>query len=122
MTYLLITHDLAVVRHMTSRVAVMYLGEIVETAGTDELFRTPRHLYTKALLESVLTLAPGAGVPDNKMGHSFPNPLEMPGGCRFHPRCPAAMRECREKPPAVVREGEAMVRCHLYSGTAIPAG
>lgn len=122
LTYLLITHDLAVVRHMASRIAVMYLGEIVETAASEEVFRAPRHPYTRALLESVMTLHPGAGVPDNRMGHSFPNPLEMPAGCRFHPRCPEAMPQCRENPPAVVQEGEAMVRCHLYSGTAIPAG
>jgi peptide/nickel transport system ATP-binding protein len=121
LTYLLITHDLAVVRHMASRIAVMYLGEIVETAASEEVFRAPRHPYTRALLESVMTLHPGAGLPDNKMGHSFPNPLEMPAGCRFHPRCPAVMPQCRENPPAVVQEGEAMVRCHLYSGTKVAA-
>jgi len=114
LTYLLITHDLAVVRHMASRIAVMYLGEIVETAASERLFDHPCHPYTRALLESVMTLSPGAGVPDNRMGASFPNPLEMPAGCRFHPRCPDAMPVCRETPPGAAQAGGTAVRCHLY--------
>ena len=116
LTYLLITHDLAVVRHMASRIAVMYLGEIVEASSSEKLFSNPCHPYTRALLESVMTLSPGAGVPDNRMGHSFPNPLEIPAGCRFHPRCPEVMPICRQYPPGAVQAGEAVVRCHLYSG------
>jgi peptide/nickel transport system ATP-binding protein len=114
LTYLLITHDLAVVRHMASRIAVMYLGEIVETAASGRLFDRPCHPYTRALLESVMTLDPGAGAPDNRMGAGFPNPLEMPAGCRFHPRCPDAMPVCRETPPAAAQVGGTAVRCHLY--------
>jgi peptide/nickel transport system ATP-binding protein len=114
LTYLLITHDLAVVRHMASRIAVMYLGEIVEAAPSEDVFRNPRHPYTRALLQSVMTLDPGAGIPDNRMGHSFPNPLEMPAGCRFHPRCPEVMPLCRETPSPLVYDGAALVRCHLY--------
>jgi oligopeptide/dipeptide ABC transporter ATP-binding protein len=69
-----------------------------------------------------MTLSPGAGAPDNRMGHSFPNPLEMPAGCRFHPRCPEAMPVCRETPPGVVHSADAVVRCHLPSGAQSPMG
>ena len=101
LTYLLITHDLAVVQHMATRVAVMYLGEIVETGAAREVFAAPRHPYTQALLASAPTVTPGAGIPDNRMGQSYPNPLEPPGGCRFHPRCPRAMPVCSvASPPA----------------------
>jgi peptide/nickel transport system ATP-binding protein len=120
LTYLVITHDLAVVQHMATRVAVMYLGEIVESGAAAELLAAPRHPYTRALLDSALTLAPGGGVPDNRMGVAFPNPLERPSGCRFHPRCPAAMPICTvQAPPAVAMPSatgseSALVRCHLY--------
>ena len=87
LTYLLISHNLAVVEHMATRVAVMYLGRIVEEAETDALFRAPRHPYSEALLQSVLTPEPGLGVPDTQLGAAYPNPLDMPPGCRFHPRC-----------------------------------
>jgi peptide/nickel transport system ATP-binding protein len=114
LAYLLITHDLAVVRHMATRVAVMYLGEIVETGAASAVFESPRHPYTQALLASALTVTPGAGVPDNRMGASFPNALEMPSGCKFHPRCPAAMPICSSSSPPVTGTEEAFVRCHLY--------
>jgi peptide/nickel transport system ATP-binding protein len=114
LTYLLITHDLAVVQHMATRVAVMYLGEIVESAGAREVFAAPRHPYTQALLASVPTVTPGAGIPDNRMGQSYPDPLELPAGCRFHPRCPRAMPVCSVAAPAGSVRGGACVRCHLY--------
>jgi len=114
LSYLLITHDLAVVEHMADRVAVMYLGEIVETGGASEIFRAPRHPYTQALLASALTVTPAAGIPDNRMGGTFPNPLEPPSGCKFHPRCPAAMAVCSSRAPAVTGTHDAFVRCHLY--------
>jgi peptide/nickel transport system ATP-binding protein len=114
LTYLMITHDLAVVQHMATRVAVMYLGEIVESGEARELLASPRHPYTRALLDSALTVAPAGGVPDNRMGLAFPNPLERPAGCRFHPRCPAAMPVCSREAPPVVVEGDALVRCHLH--------
>jgi peptide/nickel transport system ATP-binding protein len=114
LTYLLISHNLAVVEHMATRVAVMYLGRIVEEAETDELFRAPKHPYTQALLASVLTPEPGLGVPDTQLGAAYPNPLDMPPGCRFHPRCARVMERCRSVPPKPVPAGAGFVECHLY--------
>ncbi|MGB5212151.1 MAG: oligopeptide/dipeptide ABC transporter ATP-binding protein, partial [Anderseniella sp.] len=87
LTYLVISHNLAVVEHMATRVAVMYLGRIVEEEDAGTLFDTPKHPYSKALLESVLTPDPSLGIPDTHLGAAYPNPLDMPSGCRFHPRC-----------------------------------
>jgi peptide/nickel transport system ATP-binding protein len=114
LTYLFISHNLAVVEHLASEVAVMYLGRIVERSETDALFRDPRHPYTQALLESVLTPEPGRGVPDVGLGDAMPDPANIPPGCRFHPRCRIAVERCRSVPPApVVRDGGGMVECHL---------
>jgi peptide/nickel transport system ATP-binding protein len=114
LTYLFISHNLAVVEHLASEVAVMYLGRIVERSETDALFREPGHPYTQALLESVLTPEPGRGVPDVGLGDAMPDPANIPLGCRFHPRCRIAVERCRNVPPApVVRAGEGMVECHL---------
>jgi len=115
LTYILISHNLAVVEHLATRVAVMYLGRIVEEAETDRLFRKPRHPYTKALLESVLTPEPGRGVPEIHLGAGFPNPLEPPPGCTFHPRCVFAKPECSREGPPARRGEEGYVACHLYS-------
>src|SRR5438477_6943133 len=87
LTYIFISHNLAVVEHVASEVAVMYLGRIVERNETDALFRKPRHPYTQALLASVLTPEPGLGVPDVGLGDTLPDPANIPPGCRFHPRC-----------------------------------
>jgi peptide/nickel transport system ATP-binding protein len=114
LTYVLISHNLAVVEHLATRVAVMYLGRIVEEAATDGIFGTPRHPYTKALLESVLTPEPGLGVPELHLGAGFPNPLDPPSGCTFHPRCLCAQPECREKAPAEKRDEAGYVTCRLY--------
>jgi len=114
LTYLFISHNLAVVEHLASEVAVMYLGRIVERSETDALFRDPRHPYTQALLESVLTPEPGRGVPDVGLGDAMPDPANIPPGCRFHPRCRIAVERCRSvAPQPVVRDGEGMVECHL---------
>ena len=114
LTYLLISHNLAVVEHLATRVAVMYLGRIVEEADTDRIFRSPRHPYTRALLESVLTPEPGLGVPELHLGAGFPNPLDPPPGCTFHPRCVYAKPECSEKNPPERRDEAGYVTCHLY--------
>jgi peptide/nickel transport system ATP-binding protein len=114
LTYLLISHNLAVVEHLATRVAVMYLGRIVEEAETDRLFNNPRHPYTRALLESVLTPEPGLGVPAVNLGAGFPNPLDPPSGCTFHPRCAQARPECSRTAPPCRRDGQGMVECHLY--------
>jgi peptide/nickel transport system ATP-binding protein len=114
LTYLFISHNLAVVEHVASEVAVMYLGRIVERNQTDALFSAPRHPYTQALLQSVLTPEPGRGVPDVGLGDAMPDPANIPPGCRFHPRCRIAVERCRSVPPApVARAPKAMVECHL---------
>jgi peptide/nickel transport system ATP-binding protein len=106
LTYLFISHNLAVVEHVATEVAVMYLGRIVEHAPTERLFATPEHPYTKALLASVLTPEPGLGVPDVGLGDTLPDPANIPSGCRFHPRCPIAEPHCSvETPPLKPRPG-----------------
>jgi len=114
LTYVFISHNLAVVQHIASQVAVMYLGRIVEHADTVTLFRTPRHPYTQALLASVLTPEPGLGVPDIGLGLAFPDPLNPPRGCTFHPRCPHRMSRCSSVVPMLTHEQGGAVACHLY--------
>ena len=115
LTYLMISHNLAVVEHMADRVAVMYLGRIVEEADAATLFRSPSHPYTKALLSSVLTPDPRLGVPDTHLGTVFPNPIDPPSGCSFHPRCAACVDICRERAPEPRVDGDHMAECHLYT-------
>jgi peptide/nickel transport system ATP-binding protein len=117
LTYVLISHNLAVVEHIASRVAVMYLGRIVEEKDTEALFGNPEHPYTQALLASVLTPEPGRGVPDTQLGAVFPNPLDPPPGCMFHPRCAHAMPKCSEVRPWPIPSGNGYVECHLYDKT-----
>jgi peptide/nickel transport system ATP-binding protein len=121
LTLILISHNLAVVEHMATRVAVMYLGRIVEENETEALFRAPRHPYTRALLLSVLTPEPGLGVPDAHLGTAFPNPLDLPAGCPFHPRCPDAMPHCAKTAPLPTALDGGRVECHLYSPASAAA-
>jgi peptide/nickel transport system ATP-binding protein len=114
LTYVLISHNLAVVQHIATRVAVMYLGRIIEEADSETLFRAPRHPYSRALLDSVLTPEPGLGVPDAQLGTTFPNPIDPPPGCTFHPRCMQATAVCREAAPRPLTVDGSMVECHLY--------
>jgi len=114
LTYVFISHNLAVVEHIATHVAVMYLGRVVESAPAAELFRQPRHPYTQALLASVLTPEPGLGIPDTGLGLSFPDPLKPPPGCPFHPRCRHAMPQCGHERPALLPQERALVACHLY--------
>jgi len=115
LTYLFISHNLAVVEHLATRVAVMYLGRLVEEADVVGLFEKPRHPYTGALLESVLTPDPTLGIPDIGLGAVYPNPIDPPSGCRFHPRCARVMDICgTAAPPRTHRDGR-MVECYLYS-------
>ncbi len=99
LTYIFISHNLAVVEHISDRVAVMYLGRMVEQASTDDLFAAPSHPYTKALLASVLTPEPGLGIPNVGLGDLYPDPANVPPGCRFHPRCPVAEARCAIEVP-----------------------
>ncbi|UCE35504.1 MAG: ABC transporter ATP-binding protein, partial [Deltaproteobacteria bacterium] len=91
LTYLFISHNLAVVDHLATNVSVMYLGRIIEEAPTEQLFSNPSHPYTRALLSSVLTPDPTLGLPITSVHAIFPNPLNRPIGCAFHPRCPNVM-------------------------------
>lgn len=102
LTYLFIAHDLAVVKHISDRIAVMYLGEIVEEAETDELFAHPLHPYTQALLSSIPIPAPRQKRVRTRLEGDVPTPIDPPPGCRFHTRCPIAIAECKlAKPPLV---------------------
>lgn len=118
LSYLLIAHDLAVLKHMCDRVAIMYLGKIVETARSADLYRRPHHPYTEALLSAVLPVDPDAGQPDVSLEGEIPSPIAPPSGCRFHPRCPKAMAACRSIEPHFVEvEDGHCVACHLYGTT-----
>jgi len=111
--YLLITHNIAVVHHMAGRVAVMYLGRIVEERETAALFAAPAHPYTRALLAAVLTPEPGLGLPDIHLGAAPPHPMAPSAGCAFHPRCPHAMPVCREAAPPPHPVDDGFASCHL---------
>lgn len=119
LTYLFISHNLAVVEHLATRVAVMYLGRIVEEAETGQLFDAARHPYSEALLRSVLTPDPSLGVPEMNLGAAYPNPIDPPSGCAFHPRCAKATEHCAEQRPAPVRDGGGLVECFHPNGGAV---
>lgn len=102
LTYVFISHNLGVVEHVATRVAVMYLGRVVELADTARLFARPRHPYTQALLASVLTPEPGLGIPDTGLGLEFPDPLNQPSGCPFHPRCAQRLPTCSSAAPRLI--------------------
>ena len=108
LTLVMISHNLAVVEHVADEVAIMYLGRVVERGEAGSVFAAPRHPYTKALLASVLTPEPGLGLPELPLGDAVPDPANIPVGCRFHPRCPAAIARCATEAPA---RGD--VECHL---------
>jgi peptide/nickel transport system ATP-binding protein len=113
LTILFISHNLAVVEHIATEVAVMYLGRIVEQAPVQDLFRAPTHPYTRALLASVLTPEPGLGIPDVGLGDAYPDPANIPPGCRFHPRCPQAIANCAVTMPDNIRQSGRLVECLL---------
>jgi peptide/nickel transport system ATP-binding protein/oligopeptide transport system ATP-binding protein len=105
LAYIFISHDLAVVKHIADRIAVMYLGKIVETATTDELFRSPRHPYTRALLAAVPRPDPTAERERSLLEGDIPSALSPPAGCRFHTRCPFVREACRHVEPALADDG-----------------
>ncbi|MFJ1302533.1 ABC transporter ATP-binding protein [Pseudomonadota bacterium AL_CKDN230030165-1A_HGKHYDSX7] len=111
LTYLFISHNLAVVHHVADRVGVMYLGRIVEVAPRDDVFATPRHPYTRMLLEAIPDLE-GTGKRRTAVAGEVPNPLNPPTGCTFHPRCPHANERCKQEVPVLMQAGPGVVACH----------
>jgi peptide/nickel transport system ATP-binding protein len=118
LTYLFISHNLAVVRHMASMVGVMYLGRLVEVAPTEELFAAPKHPYSRMLLDAVPDLKM-SGKPRKAIEGEIPNPIAPPPGCAFHPRCPHADARCRQEVPEQRPVGAHLVACHAVSEVRI---
>ena len=114
LTYLLISHNLSVVRYMANRLVVMYLGRIVEEAETQRIFDHPAHPYSEALLKAVPSMIPGQGIADSPVQSEFPNPVHPPSGCAFHTRCPYVLERCRsERPPLDNSKNGGRAACHL---------
>jgi len=111
LTYLFISHNLAVVRHMADRLGVMYLGRIVEQGPAEAIFRRPRHPYTRLLLDAIPDLEQ-VGRARTPVGGELPSPIAPPPGCPFHPRCPLANERCRMEKPAHVTADSVQVACH----------
>jgi peptide/nickel transport system ATP-binding protein len=111
LTYLFISHNLAVVRHMADRLGVMYLGRIVEQGPAEVIFRTPRHPYTRLLLDAIPDLEQ-VGRARTPVGGEIPSPIAPPPGCTFHPRCPLANARCRVEKPGHTVVGDVAVACH----------
>ncbi len=112
LTYLLISHNLAVVRHMANRIGVMYLGRLVEVAPAARLFAAPKHPYTRMLLDAVPDFAM-SGRPRTPVQGEIPNPISPPPGCPFHPRCPLAIDRCRSERPLPRPLGDTVAACHV---------
>jgi peptide/nickel transport system ATP-binding protein len=121
LTYLFISHNLAVVRHVSDRVGVMYLGRLVELADKGELFSRPRHPYTRMLLDAIPDIAM-SGRSRTPVQGEVPNPLSPPTGCTFHPRCPHADARCKAERPALLRIRGADVACHAVQEGRLAAG
>jgi peptide/nickel transport system ATP-binding protein len=115
LTFFFISHDLGVVRHLSDRVVVMYLGRLAEMAATDQLFAEPRHPYTQALLAAVPSVKQRKQRRHTVLMGDVPTPFNPPQGCRFHTRCPLAMEQCRTVEPTWRDTGDGhFVACHLY--------
>jgi oligopeptide/dipeptide ABC transporter ATP-binding protein len=115
LTYLFISHDLSVIRYISSRVAVMYLGKLVEVADTDDLFSSPLHPYTKLLMEAIPLPDPELKAGFSIVRGEVPSPINPPSACRFHPRCREVKEICRKEEPKMVNvRGSHYVACHLH--------
>ena len=113
LTYLFITHNLAVVEYLADEVAVMYLGRIVERGTTEEIFDSPKHPYTRALLSAVPKMDAASSVEKIRLEGDVPSPINRPAGCHFHPRCPEVMPHCKDKYPGVTHLTQTH-SCHCY--------
>ena len=119
LTYLLISHNLSVVEHLADKMFVMYLGRIVEAGITSDIFDKPLHPYTEVLLNAALTPTPNQGIPDLQLGSDYPNPINQPSGCAFHPRCSKIFEPCKTKRPLLVAtDKNHLCACHLYPGSS----
>jgi oligopeptide/dipeptide ABC transporter ATP-binding protein len=115
---LFVAHDLAVVHHLSHRVAVMYLGRIVETGPTDTVFRDPRHPYTRALMDAIPHPDPARALEIARLRGEIPNPIDPPSGCRFHPRCPVAIERCETDDPEMTNFGGShAAACHVAAAS-----
>ena len=125
LSYIFIAHDLSVVEYICTRVAVMYLGRIVETAPLDELFSRPKHPYTEALLRAIPKMDPHKRGRHGTLRGEVPDPAEPPSGCHFHPRCPYAKEICREQRPELTASSNRVdhrVACHLWKDLDLEPG
>ncbi|HIU73194.1 MAG TPA: ATP-binding cassette domain-containing protein [Candidatus Aphodousia faecipullorum] len=122
LTYLFISHNLSVVHHISDRVGVMYLGRLVELAPTKKIFSSPKHPYTKMLLDAIPDINM-TGKPRTRIKGEVPNPLNPPPGCAFHPRCPYATKHCQKEVPKLTsyeQDGQiASVACHLFKNSVV---
>jgi oligopeptide/dipeptide ABC transporter ATP-binding protein len=112
--YLFIAHDLRVVEHISQRVAIMYLGRIVELADSQTLYANPRHPYTRVLLSAVPEIDPQGRRERIRLGGEVPSPINPPAGCRFHPRCAFAEPRCRTEDPQLLGRSDHQVACHVF--------
>jgi oligopeptide transport system ATP-binding protein len=119
LTYFFISHDLRVVRHVSRRVAVMYLGKIVEIAASEEIYSNAQHPYTRALLSAAPSLSPTAKSERIVLQGDVPSPINPPSGCSFHPRCRFAKKVCTEIAPRLVEDGTHAVACHVFGPGAL---
>lgn len=116
LTFLFISHDLSVIKYLSDRIAIMYLGEIVEIGKTEEIFNYPKHPYTKALLSSVPELTPNQKKEQIKLQGELPSPENLPSGCKFHTRCPYVMEKCKSENPEYIDFSEThKCKCFLYN-------
>ncbi|MBT6503639.1 MAG: ABC transporter ATP-binding protein, partial [Deltaproteobacteria bacterium] len=115
LTYMFISHNLAVIRHISDRVGVMYLGKLVEVAEVDEIYKNPLHPYTEALFSAIPVTDPSQRKERIILQGNVPSPVDIPPGCRFQGRCKHVMDKCRDREPDLIECGDGhLVRCYLH--------